>query len=130
MGIDDLLRAGRFAAVGAANTALDVAVFAALALGAGLALVPSNAAAYGVASTASYFANRMWTFRGKTAPASLGDYLRFQMVNGTGFVLATIVLVIAAAHVPTLAAKLGSVVVSFCWSFLVLDRAVWNRTGE
>ena len=127
MGIEDFFRAARFATVGAANTGVDVGIFSLLVFGAGMALVPANAIAYLVASTSSYFVNRLWTFRGKTAPAGIRDYLTFQMVNGIGFILATIVLVILAAYLPTLVAKFLSIGASFSWSFFVLDRFVWNR---
>ncbi len=130
MGAADFFRATRFAVVGAANTVLDVAVFSALVFAFGVALVPANAAAYLVASTSSYFANRMWTFRGKTAPASLKDYAAFQMINGTGFLLATGALVVLAGYLPVLIAKLFSIGVSFAWSFLVLDRFLWNSATD
>lgn len=129
MGIEDFVRAGRFALVGAFNTGVDVGVFSLLVFGAGVALVPANAAAYALASTSSYFVNRLWTFRGRTVPAGWRDYFTFQCVNGIGFVLATTVLVILAAYLPTLLAKLLSIGASFSWSFLVLDRFVWNRRG-
>ena len=127
MGLDDFFRAARFAIVGAFNTGVDVGVFSLLVFGAGMALVPANAIAYLVASTSSYVINRVWTFRGKTAPAGIRDYLTFQLVNGIGFVLATIVLVVLAGYVPILVAKLLSIGASFSWSFFMLDRFVWNR---
>lgn len=130
MGAADFFRATRFALVGAANTGLDVAVFSTLVFMFGVALVPANAAAYIVASTSSYFVNRTWTFRGKTAPASLRDYAAFQMINGTGFLLATGALVLLAGYLPVLIAKLLSIGVSFAWSFLVLDRFLWNTSTE
>ena len=128
MGVADFFRAMRFAIVGAANTGVDVGVFSLLVFGFGAALVPANAAAYIVASTSSYFVNRFWTFKGKTAPAGFRDYLTFQMVNGVGFVLATIVLLILAHYIPILAAKVLSIGASFSWSFFMLDRFVWNKT--
>lgn len=127
MGLADFFRATRFAIVGAVNTGVDVGIFSALVFGFGMALVPANALAYLVASTSSYFANRIWTFKGKTAPAGVRDYLTFQLVNGIGFVLATVVLVILANYLPTLVAKLLSIGASFSWSFFMLDRFVWNR---
>ena len=127
MGFADLFRATRFAIVGAANTGVDVGIFSLLVFGFGVGLVPANAIAYLVASTSSYFVNRIWTFKGKTAPAGIRDYLAFQMINGVGFVLATIVLVILANYLPTLAAKFLSIGASFSWSFFMLDRFVWNK---
>lgn len=127
MGLSDFFRASRFALVGAANTGVDVGIFSLLVFGFGLGLIPANALAYLVASTSSYFVNRIWTFKGKTAPASVRDYLTFQLVNGIGFVLATIVLVLLANYLPTLAAKVLSIGASFSWSFFMLDRFVWNK---
>ncbi|MEM8811139.1 MAG: GtrA family protein [Pseudomonadota bacterium] len=120
-------RALRFALVGASNSMVDVAVFSFFVFAVGLGLIPANAIAYLVASTSSYFVNRHWTFKGKTAPASPKDYVTFQIVNGIGFLLATALLVVLAGSMPTLLAKLLSVGASFSWSFLVLDRLVWNR---
>lgn len=127
MGLSDFFRASRFALVGAANTGVDIGIFSLLVFGLGLGLIPANALAYLVASTSSYFVNRIWTFKGKTAPASIRDYLTFQLVNGIGFVLATIVLVLLANYVPILAAKVLSIGASFSWSFFMLDRFVWNK---
>ena len=127
MGLADFFRATRFAIVGAANTGVDVGIFSLLVFGFGVGLIPANAIAYLIASTSSYFVNRIWTFKGKTAPAGIRDYLAFQMINGVGFVLATIVLVILANYLPTLAAKFLSIGASFSWSFFMLDRFVWNK---
>ena len=129
MGLTDFFRAMRFALVGAANTAVDVGIFSGLVFWLGFALVPANALAYLVASTSSYFVNRVWTFKGKTEPASIRDFLTFQLVNGIGFVLATIALVILAGYVPTLVAKILSIGASFSWSFFMLDRFVWNKSA-
>src|SRR5215217_931089 len=54
-------RLGRFAVVGLAATALDVGLLLALQ-GAGVALVPADVVAVGVAALAAYLANRYVSF--------------------------------------------------------------------
>lgn len=119
----------RFATVGIANSAVDFAVFAALHLGLGLAIVPANILAYAAAACFSYFANSRWTFAGRKERRNAWDFVRFQVVNLIGLALATTVLVILAAYIPVLLAKLCAIAISFAWSFSVLNLVVWPKRG-
>ena len=119
----------RFAAVGAANSLIDFAVFTLAHFGLLLGLVPANAVAYAVAATFSYMANSRWTFGGRGATRGPRDFVAFQLVNLVGLVLATTVLVVLARHMPVLLAKLFAIGASFAWSFTVHDRLVWPRRG-
>ncbi|MCB1437198.1 MAG: GtrA family protein [Rhodobiaceae bacterium] len=117
----------RFATVGLANSTIDFSVFSALHLALGLAIVPANILSYAVAASFSYLANSRWTFAGRKKERDIWDFVRFQLVNLIGLALATTVLVVLAAYIPVLVAKLCAIGASFAWSFSILNLVVWPK---
>jgi putative flippase GtrA len=118
----------RFAAVGVANTAIDFALFALLYYVALLPLLAANAGAYGVAVVNSYLLNKYWTFgdtsRGRTA-ALRG--LLFIALNLVGLALASAFIWLLALILHPLAAKAGSIVVTFVWNYWSNHRFVYTE---
>ncbi|MBE7325852.1 GtrA family protein [Nocardioides sp. Y6] len=99
----------RYVLVGLFNTALDLALFTALAVGVGLAAVLSNAISTVVVMTVSFFVNRAWVFQSQSS--GVGVYLRFAGVTlftgllvQSGVILA--VLFLAEVVVPALSTDL------------------------
>ena len=70
----------RFCVVGAANTLLTLASFAALTA-VGLAAAPASAAAFGVGAVNGYVLNRRWTFRARGGAATMARYVAVQMLG-------------------------------------------------
>jgi putative flippase GtrA len=109
----------RFATVGLANTALSLAVYAAL-LGLGTFYLAASAVAFVIATLNSYALNRRWTFRstGRRSP----EVLRFYVVSGAGLALnlGLLSVVVEDAAVPSLVAQLVVIplvsVVTFGWN--------------
>jgi putative flippase GtrA len=58
------MQLAKFCAVGASGYAVNLAVFSALVLGAGIHHLPAATASFLVAVTNNYTWNRLWTFRG------------------------------------------------------------------
>ncbi|WP_037409885.1 GtrA family protein [Candidatus Solirubrobacter pratensis] len=117
----------RFIAVGASNTAITLAAYAA-ALRLGVRYLPAGAAAYALGGVNGFLLNRTWTFahRGHILPAGA----RYAAVTAAGIV-ANLALLRAAISlgVPRAADEVAAVapvtLVSFAlnraWAFAVID---------
>jgi len=117
----------RFIGVGVLNSALDFAVFTLCIRGLALCLVAANLSAWSVAVTFSYFMNGRWTFaRSRAEVLQARPYVRFVLGNALSFVLATLVLVTLARHLPTLIAKAVSLAIGFAINFLVARYAAFG----
>ena len=120
-------RAIRFAIVGVANTAIDMALFAALFVWAGWALLPAHIAAFLVAATNSYLMNKAWTFadgsRGRAAWVKGFGYLA---VATAGLGLSSLTIWLAALVVPVMAAKGLAIIASFAWNYLASSALVFR----
>lgn len=123
----------RFVIVGVANTLIDFGVLFALTAW-GMAVVPANMFATGVALIFSFFVNRSFTFgaTGSTAPQAV----RFVGVTLFGlWVLQPIVLLAglwliepaATERVALLVAKVAATIVSMVWNYLLYDRFVFRE---
>lgn len=88
-------RMTKFALVGALNTGVDFAVFALLALAAGVPVLWAQAVSYGAGVVNSYLLNRHWTFRVTRRPHP-GEWLRFGANQAAAFAAATAVLLLLA----------------------------------
>ncbi len=122
---------GKFAAVGTLNTLLDLGILNLLMFltgsYSGLPYVGFKSASFIVATTNSYFWNKLWTFQSKM-PVTLAEYLRFGMFTLVGTLINVSVasVVVNVIGVPTgmdpkLWANLGAliaVLAAFIWNFL------------
>jgi len=106
-------RMTKFALVGVLNTGVDFAVFALLALAAGVPVLWAQVLSYGAGVVNSYIWNRRWTFQVTRRPHS-GEWLRFAANQAAAFAAATAVLLLLAekAEWPPLWAKAVSVAAS------------------
>lgn len=108
----------KFAIVGAVNTALDIGLFTLLhALG--LHYLLANVFAFGTAVINSYYWNRRWTFRSRSAEWR-PELVKFASVSGLGFLGNEILLFlfVESGHWPPLTAKLVVTVIIFFWNYL------------
>ena len=125
-GFGSLGRVLRFSAVGLLNTSIDMVVFLGLVWGLGVPVVPANLAAFGVALANSYVLNRSWTFRDTGTQVSSGNIARFVASSSIGAGLATTALwLLLRLGLPTLAAKLLSIVVGMTWNYLAMRHLVF-----
>lgn len=86
----------KFGTIGVANTAINYAVFNALLLtGLTEGKLKANVAATVVATTASYFMNRHWTYRDRPKSTLRREYLLFFVFNLAGLVIELGVLALA-----------------------------------
>ena len=103
-----------FALVGASSTGIDVSIFWILVE---LAHVPplfANAVSYSAAAFNSFFLNKFVTFRDRNTCRDAGEQLAlFILVRGICLAIGSIVLAIALDFMPSLAAKLVSIVLTF-----------------
>lgn len=75
----------RFGTVGASGFVIDTAVV--YGLRGAIGLYGAGAAAYVVAATYTWWANRMWTFRGSHRLAMREQWMLFLATNSVGFVI-------------------------------------------
>jgi len=106
-------RMTKFALVGVLNTGVDFAVFALLALAAGVPALWAQVVSYGAGMVNSYIWNRRWTFQVTRRPHP-GEWLRFGAIQAAAFAAATAVLLLLAegAGWPPLWAKAVSIAAS------------------
>jgi len=120
-------RIGRFSLTGVANTLVDMAVFATLALGLGFAPVAANLVAYTAGVSNSYVLNRYWTFRGD-APTAMGAR-RVALFFGLNTLVATAatgaLYLLIRAGAPTIAAKVLSVFFSMGLNYAAMRGAIF-----
>jgi len=118
----------RFALIGSINTAIDVGLFAALALLWGLQPDRANAISYGCSLIASFVLNRNWTFadaRGGIAE----QFTRTIVVSLASLLLSTMLVVSLATIAPALVAKFLSLPIMFLWSHGMTRRfAFWRES--
>jgi putative flippase GtrA len=112
------MRALRFGAVGVANTGLDVALYSALTLGAGMPAVSANVASYSAGIGLSFVLNRAWTFRDRRRGRPWTQLALFAAGNLAGLALSTAVVALLVRSWGPLAAKAASVGATFAWNYL------------
>ena len=108
----------RFGLVGAFNAGVDTGIFfLALAIVTD-SLVAANIMSWTVAVSSSYVLNSLFTFAERSkGRLAIGAYLIFVLTQIGGFVANTLVLVITAAYVPLLAAKILGILAGFLVNF-------------
>jgi putative flippase GtrA len=99
----------RFLVVGASNTAITLAVYAAL-VRAGVSPVTASVAAFGAGAANGFRLNRAWTFRGARRGAGAGAGARYLAVAALGAALnaAGVALAVHVAELPKIAGELAA----------------------
>lgn len=134
-------RFGKFATVGALNTALTVAAFNLIVLTTTVSAPLANAVAYSLGIANSYYWNRRWTFRDR-AHLPVGRTLpRFVLTNLVGLVLTTGVVAVlervasasgafeAAPRMLVLnAIEAVAILAGLTWNYLAAHR--WAFAGD
>lgn len=116
-----------FALVGAANTAVDVSVFLVLTELAQVPPLPANAVSYSLGAVNSFVLNKLLTFRDReTRRSPARQLIAFALVKLLCLALSSAVLALALALVPSLAAKLVSIVVTFVFAYTLSSRLVFR----
>ena len=115
--LDTTLR--RFAIVGLTTTALDLGLFGALAVVAGIMPVVANIVSYSSGIVASFILNRGWTFGERRSEAAHRHAIKFVVTNLAGLAISTaiVALLVLALDVPRFAAKGASLPVVFAWNY-------------
>lgn len=116
----------RFAVVGMTTTAMDVALFAGLTIGAGLNPVAANIVSYTTAFVVSFILNRAWTFGLNSNSAVERHAVRFAVTNIGALVISTVLVALLAFAVPKVAAKALSLPPVFVWTYLLSRRWVFR----
>lgn len=120
------MRALKFGAVGIANTGLDVALFAALTLLAGIPAPVANIASYSAGIGLSFVLNRAWTFRDRRGGRVPVQLTMFALGNFIALALSTATVALLAGHWGPLPAKAVSVLVTFAWNYVFATFVVWR----
>ena len=129
-------RAGRFAVVGVANTAIDLALFTALtALGAGVLV--ANTVSTSAGMTFSFVVNRAWSFGSDRSARE--TVVPFVAVTLVGLWLLHPLVILATAAVGRhhgfegdavlWLGKVTAIAVGLVWNFTWYDRVVFKQTG-
>lgn len=116
----ELAKAGRFAAVGVANTLVDFGVFTLLAQLLGVNVYAAQVIGYSAGVVNSYVLNRSWTFRSRErffGPA----LVKFLLLSVCMLLLSTAILYLCydVAGLPKLIAKAVATAVTMVVNFLV-----------
>ena len=121
----------KFAVVDSVNTAIEVSLFALFVNFLRWRVAPANVISYSAGILNSFLMNKFWTFRDRTPLiASAQPFLRFCAFNLSGFLLSTTIVALGSLVVPTLAAKLLSVLAVFVWNFLSTKLWVFRGGAE
>jgi putative flippase GtrA len=129
--VQELLKAGRFAIVGVANTLVDFTVFTLLAQAAGVNVYLSQVLGYSAGILNSYTFNRSWTFRTEERFFS-STLARFLALNLSMLLFSTGILYLAInlGGLPKIPAKITATGVTMVVNFLVSRFWVFRRQRE
>jgi putative flippase GtrA len=120
-----------FGLVGVLNTGVDIAVFAALI---GLTAMPvmlANVVSYSAGALNSYFMNGRVTYRSrKVRLASWRRVGRFALVNLACLLVSLVALAALMMVLPPIVAKLGSVVATFAFGYVLSSLVVYTDKPE
>lgn len=116
-----------FAGVGAVSTVIDIAIFWLLVELAQVPPLVANALGYSVGAVNSFLLNRLVTFRAtSTRRAPDAQLALFIVVRLVCLAIASLVLVVALHFMPSLPAKLVSIVVTFVVAYALSSRLVFR----
>lgn len=127
----ELLKAGKFAVVGVANTLIDYGVFTLLAQFAGVQVYLAQVIGYSCGMLNSYIFNRAWTFKAQSkffSPA----LVRFLLTNLCMMGLSTLLLALFydGLGLQKLVAKAGATLLTLGINFLLSRLWVFRETGR
>jgi len=116
-----------FASVGVLNTAVDLLAFTLLVTFTTIPPLAANTLSYSLGALNSYLLNGKLTFRSRQVRlASLSRVLRFVAVNLACLLVSLASLAALSGFMPLLAAKLGSVVVTFAFGYVLNSLVVYG----
>lgn len=120
-----------FAGVGVLNTLVDLAVFTALVTLMAVPPMAANTVSYAAGALNSYLMNGRVTFRARGVRlASWRRAARFAAVNLACLAVSLAALAALSAFMPVLMAKLGSVVVTFAFGYVLNSVLVYDSRPE
>ncbi|MFC3127050.1 GtrA family protein [Pseudoroseomonas globiformis] len=120
-----------FAGVGVLNTLIDLAVFTLLLTLAQVPPLAANTVSYAAGALNSYLMNGRVTFRARGVRlASWRRASRFAAVNLACLLVSLASLALLSHLMPVLAAKLGSVLATFAFGFVLNSLLVYGSAGR
>nr|WP_235913794.1 GtrA family protein [Pseudoroseomonas coralli] len=120
-----------FAGVGVVNTAVDLLAFTLLVTFTPVPPLAANTLSYSLGALNSYLLNGRLTFRSRQVRlASLSRVLRFVAVNLACLAVSLASLAVLSGFMPLLAAKLGSVVATFAFGYVLNSLVVYGSRPE
>ena len=123
------MQLAKFSIVGASGYVVNLAVFSALVLGAGVHHIPAATASFLVAVTNNYAWNRLWTFRGSRGHVAYQG-IRFLIVALCALVANLIVLeALVSFGVPEIPAQAAAIVLVMPLNFVGNKLWSFRRRG-
>jgi len=120
-------RVGRFAGVGAVNTAVDFGLFNALVYLAGTDIVAANTVGYCTGILCSFVLNKYWTFADRRHTGRvLVQFPLFVGFSLIGLALSNLTVWSLAHVIAPVLAKACSIGVTFLWNYWASDRFVYR----
>jgi putative flippase GtrA len=127
----------KFALIGVVNTAVDFGIYYMLTRYTTFFDVATpmrylaNIISFLVATTFSFFANRLWTF-GRKDKATVGEAARFYATTLSGLGLSTLLLfvLVSLIGIHDLVAKIFTTIVTIFWNFLLKKFYVFTPTVD
>lgn len=124
---DQLAAPSLFALVGASTTVIDLAVFWLLTELAQLSPLLANVISYSIGAVNSFALNKLLTFRHRAIRRSSAEqFAAFVVVRLVCLALSSLVLALALPFMPSLAAKLVSIVITFAFAYTLSSRLVFR----
>jgi putative flippase GtrA len=118
----------RFGLVGFVNAGVDAAVFFLALATITSSLIIANSCAWAVAVTCSYALNSRFTFTAQGGGRlGFGAYLMFVATQVGGFLANTVIVVLAAPHMPLILAKILAIGGGFLVNFTLARALVFRR---
>ena len=88
----------------------------------------ANLLAFLVAVTVSYTVNKHWTFAEQSSNHTLlNEWIRFAVISGGGFIVATSILFLLEPVLSLIFAKIVATGASFVWNFPLVRFYLWKH---
>ncbi len=126
---ETLHRPAKFAVVGAANTAVDFALFWLLISAVGWRPVLANSFSYSAGLANSYVLNKIWTFRDASRSRKTAhQFVRFAGFNLIGLGISNAIIWTLGPTITPLGAKGVAIFATFIWNYWTSRRFVYLAT--
>lgn len=113
-----IYRACKFSMVGVVNTVIDITLFSFLVFVPQWNVLPANILSYSAGAFNSFMMNKFWTFNDRTSLVrSLQPLIRFILINLSGLLISSVIVVLLAKYMPEIAAKVVSVGGVLIWNY-------------